>query len=74
MPKDDPPAHWRSSRASGLTSIAPSPAGSTEASSGLGGAITGAVKAPEGDFRDWDAIRQWGAEIAAALDRPKVAA
>ncbi|HET7037555.1 MAG TPA: flavodoxin domain-containing protein [Thermomicrobiaceae bacterium] len=26
-----------------------------------------AVKAPEGDFRDWDAIRAWADEIAAAL-------
>jgi menaquinone-dependent protoporphyrinogen oxidase len=25
------------------------------------------VKAPEGDFRDWDAIRAWAREIAAAL-------
>lgn len=25
------------------------------------------VKAPEGDFRDWNAIRTWGREIAAAL-------
>ena len=25
------------------------------------------VKAPEGDFRDWDAIREWAQEIAAAL-------
>jgi menaquinone-dependent protoporphyrinogen oxidase len=23
---------------------------------------------PEGDFRDWEAIRQWGREIAATLD------
>lgn len=26
-----------------------------------------AVKAPEGDFRDWDAIRAWADEIAASL-------
>jgi menaquinone-dependent protoporphyrinogen oxidase len=26
-----------------------------------------AVKAPEGDFRDWDAIRGWADEIAATL-------
>jgi hypothetical protein len=25
------------------------------------------VKAPEGDFRDWDAIRQWAHEIATEL-------
>ena len=37
-------------------------------------AVVVAVRAPEGDFRDWDAIREWGAEIAAALARPKVAA
>jgi menaquinone-dependent protoporphyrinogen oxidase len=30
-------------------------------------AITAVVKAPEGDFRDWDEIRSWAAEIAAAL-------
>ncbi|MBC8076628.1 MAG: flavodoxin domain-containing protein [Chloroflexales bacterium] len=29
--------------------------------------ITAMVKAPEGDFRDWDAIRAWAHEIAAAL-------
>jgi hypothetical protein len=27
-----------------------------------------AVKAPEGDFRDWDAIRTWADEIADDLD------
>ena len=27
-----------------------------------------AVKAPEGDFRDWNAIRTWADEIAAGLD------
>jgi menaquinone-dependent protoporphyrinogen oxidase len=30
-------------------------------------AIAAVVKAPEGDFRDWDEIRSWAAEIAAAL-------
>ncbi|HUF53850.1 MAG TPA: flavodoxin domain-containing protein [Dehalococcoidia bacterium] len=28
---------------------------------------TGIVRAPEGDFRDWDAIRVWADEIAAAM-------
>jgi menaquinone-dependent protoporphyrinogen oxidase len=28
------------------------------------------VKAPEGDFRDWEAIRAWTREIAAALPSP----
>jgi menaquinone-dependent protoporphyrinogen oxidase len=32
------------------------------------------VKAPEGDFRDWNAIRQWAREIAAALQAAPVAA
>ena len=27
-----------------------------------------AVKAPEGDYRDWDAIRAWADQIAAALE------
>jgi menaquinone-dependent protoporphyrinogen oxidase len=27
------------------------------------------VKAPEGDFRDWDAIRAWARAIAGALER-----
>lgn len=30
-------------------------------------AIVLALRAPEGDFRDWDAITTWAAEIAAAL-------
>ena len=29
--------------------------------------ITRVVGAPDGDFRDWDAIRAWAREIAAAL-------
>jgi menaquinone-dependent protoporphyrinogen oxidase len=29
--------------------------------------ITKAIKPPEGDFRDWPAIRAWAQEIAAAL-------
>jgi menaquinone-dependent protoporphyrinogen oxidase len=36
--------------------------------------ITRALKAPEGDFRDWEAIRAWAGEIATALARPKVPA
>lgn len=32
--------------------------------------IVRAVKAPEGDFRDWDAIRAWAREIAAAVKTP----
>jgi menaquinone-dependent protoporphyrinogen oxidase len=28
-----------------------------------------AVKAPDGDFRDWDAIRRWAESIASALKR-----
>ena len=31
-------------------------------------AITKALKAPTGDFRDWDAIEAWAVEIARALD------
>ncbi len=30
-------------------------------------AVVLAFRAPEGDFRDWDEIRSWAAEIAAAL-------
>jgi len=30
--------------------------------------IAKAVKAPVGDFRDWDAIRAWGQQIAEELD------
>lgn len=30
--------------------------------------IAGALKVPEGDFRDWDAVRDWAADVADALD------
>ena len=30
--------------------------------------VTRAVGAPEGDFRDWEAIRGWARQIAASLD------
>jgi menaquinone-dependent protoporphyrinogen oxidase len=33
-------------------------------------AVTRALKVPEGDFRDWEAIRAWGNEIAADLVGP----
>ena len=36
--------------------------------------ITQVVKAPEGDFRDWAAIRAWADQIAAALAAPAVPA
>ena len=36
--------------------------------------IARAVKAPEGDFRDWAAIRAWADQIAAALATPAVPA
>ena len=29
--------------------------------------ITGMLKAPDGDFRDWEVIRAWGCELAVAL-------
>jgi menaquinone-dependent protoporphyrinogen oxidase len=32
-----------------------------------------AVHAPAGDFRDWDAVRTWAQEIAAALGHPVTA-
>jgi menaquinone-dependent protoporphyrinogen oxidase len=32
--------------------------------------ITRVVKAPEGDFRDWETIRAWAREIAGALPAP----
>ena len=35
--------------------------------------ITRMVKAPDGDFRDWEAIRAWGDEIASSLTRMEVA-
>src|SRR5690606_12652189 len=31
-------------------------------------AIVLALRAPEGDFRDWDAVRDWAREIAQALE------
>ena len=31
------------------------------------------VKAPDGDFRDWEAVRAWADEIASALTRMEVA-
>jgi menaquinone-dependent protoporphyrinogen oxidase len=36
--------------------------------------ITRAVKAPPGDFRDWEAIRAWADEIATALADQRVPA
>ncbi len=33
-------------------------------------AITRMVKAPEGDFRDWDAIHSWARDIAMSLHMP----
>ncbi len=35
-------------------------------------AIVRAFRVPYGDFRDWQAIRLWAKEIAAALDEPEV--
>ena len=37
-------------------------------------AVTKAVRAPDGDFRDWVGIRSWAGEIAASLSKEKVAA
>jgi menaquinone-dependent protoporphyrinogen oxidase len=36
--------------------------------------MTKAVKAPAGDFRDWDAITSWAAAIARSLNEPAAAA
>lgn len=33
-------------------------------------ALTLALRAPEGDFRDWDDIRAWARQIAASLQEP----
>ena len=33
-------------------------------------ALTLALRAPEGDFRDWNDIRAWARQIAAALEVP----
>jgi menaquinone-dependent protoporphyrinogen oxidase len=33
-------------------------------------ALVAALRAPEGDFRDWDAIEAWAGEIATALNPP----
>ena len=35
--------------------------------------VTRVVGAPEGDFRNWDAIRNWAREIGQALEAPVVA-
>ncbi len=35
--------------------------------------ITRMVKSPDGDFRDWEAVRSWADEIAAALASVEVA-
>jgi menaquinone-dependent protoporphyrinogen oxidase len=32
--------------------------------------ITGVVRSPSGDFRDWDSIRAWAQDIAASLEAP----
>ena len=36
--------------------------------------VVSVVKAPEGDFRDWEAIRGWARAIAAAVPAPVVSA
>jgi menaquinone-dependent protoporphyrinogen oxidase len=33
-------------------------------------AITMALRAPDGDFRDWDEVRSWASDIADALGEP----
>ena len=35
--------------------------------------IVGAVKAQDGDFRDWDAVRAWALEIATAVNSVRAA-
>lgn len=35
--------------------------------------VVGAVRAPDGDFRDWEAITAWSREVAAELQRVPVA-
>ncbi|MGD2101629.1 MAG: flavodoxin domain-containing protein [Acidimicrobiia bacterium] len=35
-------------------------------------AIVSALRAPEGDFRDWDAIRAWAGDIAVSLQTERV--
>jgi menaquinone-dependent protoporphyrinogen oxidase len=35
--------------------------------------ITRMVKAPDGDFRDWEAVRAWADEIATSLTPTEVA-
>jgi menaquinone-dependent protoporphyrinogen oxidase len=36
-------------------------------------AMVTAMRAPVGDFRDWDAVRVWGNEIAAEVVAPNAA-
>lgn len=35
-------------------------------------AITAALRAPQGDFRDWDEIRRWAGQIAAELTKDRL--
>jgi menaquinone-dependent protoporphyrinogen oxidase len=37
-------------------------------------AITRALKAPDGDFRDWEEVRAWATEIALAVEDPATVA